>query len=135
MGSERYTQKEFQQLVDALKDNADKLLDGDGHTLMSAGYYLDFKVPEVFVCPYYRWNEAGQGKYAIFVDGETVEGLYGIHNLDWLYGIAKVLDVMPGKDYGSYHGRGSQAVAICKGIEEALELLEPVETTTQEKET
>jgi hypothetical protein len=117
--------------VDALKDNADNLLDGDGHTLMSAGYYLDFKVPEVFVCPYYRWNEAGQGKYAIFVDGETVEGLYGIHNLDWLYGIAKVLDAK----YQSYGGRGFQARGICKGIEEALELLEPVETTTQEKET
>ena len=127
METKRYTQKEFQQLVDALRENADKLLDGDGHTLMSANFYLDLGVPEVFVCPYWRWNEAGTGKHAIFVDGETVEGLYGIHNLDWLYGIAKVLDAK----YKSYGGRGSQARAICEGIINALKLLEPMEATTK----
>ena len=127
METKRYTQKEFQQLVDALRENADKLLDGDGHTLMSANFYLDLGVPEVFVCPYWRWNEGGSGKHAIFVDGETVEGLYGIHNLDWLYGIAKVLDAK----YKSYGGRGSQARAICEGIINALKLLEPMEATTK----
>ena len=125
--AQRYTQEEFQQLVDALRGNADKLLDGDGHTLMSVSFYLDLGVPEVFACPYWRWNEAGTGKHAIFVDGETVEGLYGIHNLDWLYGIAKVLDAQ----YGSFHGRGSQAREICRGIVDALKLLEPMEATTE----
>ena len=125
--AQRYTQEEFQQLVDALRGNADKLLDGDGHTLMSVKFYLDLGVPEVFACPYWRWNEAGTGKHAIFVDGETVEGLYGIHNLDWLYGIAKVLDAQ----YASYGGRGSQAREICRGIVDALKLLEPMEATTE----
>ena len=131
MGSERYTRKEYQQLLDALKKNADKLLDGDGHTLMSVSYYLKLGVPEVFACPYWTWHESGEGKFAINVDGQRVDGLYGIHNLDWLFGIAEVLDAK----YMSYGGRGSQARGICKGIEEALEILEPVETTTQEKET
>ena len=83
---------------------------------MSAKYYLDLGVPEVFVCPYWRWNESGEGKHAIFVDGERVEGVYGIHNLDWLFGIARVLDAK----YKSYGGRGSQARGLCEGIEDAL---------------
>jgi len=116
MHPRHYTDKEYQELVDALQENSDELLDGDGWTLMSVHYYLDRGVPEVFVCPYWRWNESGEGKHAIFVDGERVEGLYGIHNLDWLFGIARVLDAK----YKSYGGRGSQARGLCKGIEDAL---------------
>jgi len=127
--AQRYTQEEFQQLVDALRGNADKLLDGDGHTLMSVSFYLDLGVPEVFACPYWGWNQAGTGKHAIFVDGETVEGLYGIHNLDWLYGIAKVLGAF--STHPKYGGRGYQARAICEGIVDALKLLEPMEATAE----
>ena len=52
----------------------------------------------------------------IHVDGERVDGLYGIHNLEWLFGIARVLDVK----YDSYGGRGFQARALCEAIEDAL---------------
>ena len=116
MHPRHYTDKEYQELVDALQENSEKLLDGDGWTLMSAKYYLDLGVPETFVCPYWRWNESGEGKHAIFVDGEGVEGVYGIHNLEWLFGIARVLDVK----YDSYGGRGFQARALCEAIEDAL---------------
>ena len=116
MHPRHYTDKEYQQLVDALQENSEKLLDGDGWTLVSAKYYLDLGVPEVFVCPYLGWNESGEGKHAIFVDGEVVKGVYGIHNLEWLFGIARVLDAK----YESYGGRGSQARGLCEGIEDAL---------------
>ena len=56
MHPRHYTDKEYQELVDALQENSEKLLDGDGWTLMSVKYYLDLGVPEVFVCPYWRWN-------------------------------------------------------------------------------
>ena len=116
MHPRHYTDKEYQELVDALQENSEKLLDGDGWTLMSAKYYLDLGVPETFVCPYWRWNESGEGKHAIFVDGEGVEGVYGIHNLEWLFGIARVLDVK----YDSYGGRGFQARALCEAIGDVL---------------
>ena len=116
MHPRHYTDKEYQELVDALQENSEKLLDGDGWTLVSAKYYLDLGVPEVFVCPYWGWNESGEGKHAIFVDGEVVKGVYGIHNLEWLIGIARVLDAK----YESYGGRGSQARGLCEGIEDAL---------------
>ena len=116
MHPRHYTDKEYQQLVDALQENSEKLLDGDGWTLVYAKYYLDLGVPEVFVCPYWGWNESGEGKHAIFVDGEVVKGVYGIHNLEWLFGIARVLDAK----YESYGGRGSQARGLCEGIEDAL---------------
>ena len=116
MHPRHYTDKEYQQLVDALQENSEKLLDGDGWTLVSAKYYLDLGVPEVFVCPYWGWNESGEGKHAIFVDGEVVKGVYGIHNLEWLFGIARVLDAK----YESYGGRGSQARGLGEGIEDAL---------------
>ena len=59
MHPRHYTDKEYQELVDALQENSEKLLDGDGWTLVSAKYYLDLGVPETFVCPYWRWNESG----------------------------------------------------------------------------
>jgi hypothetical protein len=116
MHPRHYTDKEYQELVDALQENSEKLLDGDGWTLVSAKYYLDLGVPETFVCPYWGWNESGEGKHAIFVDGEVVKGVYGIHNLEWLFGIARVLDVK----YDSYGGRGFQARELCEAIKGAL---------------
>ena len=113
----KYTEKEKQGLIDALQSNEKELLDGDGHTLYSAKYYLDRGVPESLVVPFWNWNEAGEGKHSIFVDGESVEGVYGINNLEWLYQMAFVLGAT---GYNTYHGRGTQARAIAEAIAESL---------------
>ena len=108
--------------MDKIKDALMKfpeLLDGDGWTILSREYYLGKGLPEEAVPGEYN-NASGEGKHAITRPDGSVGDVQGIHNLTFLYHLAKVV----GADHsaGNYGGRGSQACELCRAIEETLSI-------------
>ena len=113
------SEEQRQELLAALRSHGDELLDGNGHQVISARYYLKRGVPEVYVLPAWGWHPSGEGKAALYNShtGEPVEGTWGINNLEWLYFIARAVGAT---DYGDYFGRGTQAQAISEAIEKVV---------------
>jgi|TARA_Y100000310_G_scaffold273098_1_gene288398 hypothetical protein len=109
--------------MDKIKDALTKhpeLLDGDGWTILSREYYLEKGLPEDAV-PFDHTVTSGEGKHAITRPDGSVGDVQGIHNLTFLYHLAKHV----GADENSaamFHGRGSQACELCDSIRRKLDI-------------
>lgn len=98
------------QLVrDALKE---EIIYPSGHDIMPSNYYEKYFDVSHLV---HTFKSDGTHKGTIFVNGEPVDELKGVYNLnfvDWLAGMIGLTY----RDYGSYGGRGFQAQAIVRSI-------------------
>ena len=98
------------QLVrDALKE---EIIFPSGHDILPADYYEKYFDVSHLV---QTFKSDGTHKGTIFVNGEPVDELKGVYNLnfvDWLAGMIGLTY----RDYGSYGGRGFQAQAIVRSI-------------------
>jgi hypothetical protein len=107
------------QLTKTLIKNHEELLDGDGHSILPSEYYTELEVPQEVLEGLKKKIESNHSdhKTTIFKDGQIVDELIGIWNLEFLERVATLLSV---KDYQPKIGRGFQAQEICSAIRRKL---------------
>ena len=107
-----------QRTKDAL---ADGTIVGDGHTIYAPSFYAPhFTEDELRVAGLIRTlkSDYSRGKYTIYdTDGNPMDEVDGVYNLDFLYWVAGLNGVANFRDC---FGRGSQARVIVEAITEAL---------------
>ena len=101
-----------QQVVNAIDEG---LIDGDGHSIMDAQYYLGHGFDCENLITEFE-SDTSSGKTTIFKDGEIQEKVKGIWSLDFHYWVAGQCGLARGVDYAAQYGRGSQAQAIASAL-------------------
>ena len=91
------------------------LIDGDGHSIMDAQYYLEHGFDCEHLATEFE-SDTSSPKTTIFKDGEIQEKVKGIWALDFHYWVAGQCGLARGVDYAEKYGRGSQAQAIATAL-------------------
>ena len=101
-----------QMVINAIDEG---LIDGDGHSIMDAQYYLEHGFDCDNLITEFE-SDTSSGKTTIFKDGEVQEKVKGIWALDFHYWVAGQCGLARGVDYAEKYGRGSQAQAIAGAL-------------------
>ena len=105
------------QLIAALREHADELLDGDGHSIMAPEFYTRLGIPAEFIKPLDRKfaSDTRDHKTTIYKDGKIVD-CEGVYNLTFLARVCRAMNI---ETAGSW-GRGTQARIYCEAIRKAI---------------
>ena len=109
----RENQFSYQNVKAALEAG---VISGDGHTIFAPEKYNKYFDVEHLVTDH---ASVGSGKHALFdlETGERMESCMGIYNLTFMYWIGEQL----GLEYRTTSGRGFQAQAIHKAVQDWVE--------------
>ena len=91
------------------------LIDGDGHSIMDAQYYLEHGFDCEHLATEFE-SDTSSPKTTIFKNGVPQEKVTGIYALDFHYWVAGQCGLARGRDYDDKIGRGSQAQAIASAL-------------------
>lgn len=106
------------QVLAALKSKFE-LVD-DGHEIYGPEAYTKMGLPAEFVNKFVEKHESGLGyKETLFVEGQAVETLDGVYNLDILEGIAELIGVDANKI--TARGRGFRAGQYVSEIKKVVD--------------
>jgi hypothetical protein len=110
------------QLTKTLIKNHEELLDGDGHSIFSSEHYTELEIPQEVIEGLEKTikSDRSNPKTTIFKDGQIVDELIGIWNLEFLKRVARLINA---KDYPIKSGRGFQAQEICSAIKRKLGIM------------
>jgi hypothetical protein len=122
-----------EEMIKVLKNNF--FIDGDGHTIFSPDHFIKNGFSPEFVDINTVVHTSGEEpKEKILVNGEVVDVLEGIYNLDMLYAIAQLIEADRTIAF-SKAGRGYQARALVAAIEDVVQPLEKEEEQVDEQRT